>query len=229
LVVSLSAALALLLSIALLELGLTHMAWRYLLCLAFGYLSFLVLLRLVAPGLSDDLDPGLDFIPASSGGGGDAPEGFSGEGGDFGGGGASASWGPESGAGELPSSPDTDISISSVDSDISIPSEVGGVDLEERPIIIKKIAVLVGVLLAGGYIFTIAPLLVAEVVLDVAIAAGADRAASRLSPQHWVVGAIRHTWLLFVGLAVVVAAIGFALEFLAPGAHTIGAALARMS
>jgi len=219
LIVAFAALASLILSILLVELGVTHMGVRYLICLAFGYLVFLALLRLLASRHATDLDPGLDF-PGSGGSGGSAPDAFSGGGGGFAGGGASGTWGPagvDPAASPAPSVSSVADSVSGLDLDL---------DLDEGWVVAVPLVILAGAVLASGYVIVIAPVLVAEVALDVAIAAGAYRAAARLSPQHWAVGAVRRTWLAALGLAVLVGGVGFVLQSLAPDAHTIGAALA---
>ena len=217
LIVALAALSSLILSIVLLVLGLTHMGIRYLFCVAFGYLVFLALLRLLASRHASDLDPGID-LPDPVGTGGDPPDPFSGGGGEFGGGGASRSWSPHT----------IDTASGSASSPDPVADSISGLDLDEGWVVALPLLFLAGAVLAGGYVVIIAPVLVAEVALDVAIAAGAYRAAARLSPQHWTVGAVRRTWIAALGLAVLVGGMGFLLQSLAPAAHTIGTALAAL-
>jgi hypothetical protein len=172
LIVALAALVSLILSIVLLASGLSHMGVRYLICLAFGYLVFLVLLRLLASRHSTDLDPGID-LPGSGGSGASSPDSLSGGGGEFGGGGASGTWGPDA------------VDSTSARGTSSAADSVSGLDLDDGWVIALPLVLLAGAMLASGYVIMIAPVLVAEVALDVAIAAGAYRAAARLSPQHW--------------------------------------------
>ena len=215
LIVGFAATLSFILSVVLVEVGLDHMGVRYLVCLGFGYGVFLGLLRFVASRHSVDIDPGLD-IPISKGFEDRLPDSVAGEGGDFGGGGASGSWSsdaidPSATAGSGSAHAMTDVT--------------GAFDLDDGWAFLIPVLMLVSGVLAGGYVVAIAPVLVAEVALDLAVAAGAYRAASRLAPQHWCVGAIRRTWLVAACLGALVGGLGFLLQTLAPNAHTIGAAL----
>jgi hypothetical protein len=217
LIVALAALVSLILSIVLVEFGLTDMGVRYLICLVFGYLVFLALLRLLASRHFADLDPGID-LSGSGRSGGSSPDSFSGGGGEFGGGGASSTWGPTA----------VDPTASSAQGSDAVADSVSGLDLDEGWVVAIPLVILAGAALASGYVVMIAPVLVAEVALDVAIAAGAYRAAATLDPQHWTFGAVRRTWLAVLGLAILVGGFGFGLQALAPDAHTIGAAIASL-
>ena len=207
----------LVLSFLFLSLGVTHMGLRYLVCLALSYLLFLALVRLWASRHSLDEDPGLDLLdlPSPSAGGSD---GIGGGGGQFSGGGASGSWDSDvnsAGSPVIPSSSDGS----------SISDAAGSLDLDEGWILALPIVLVVGAVLAAGYIISVAPILLAEVALDVAIAAGAYRRATRVAPQYWALGAFRRTWVVALILAILVGAVGSALAQAAPSAHTVGEAL----
>lgn len=167
LIVALAALVSLILSILLVELGLTHMGVRYLICLAFGYLVFLALLRLLASRHATDLDPAID-LPGSGGSGDSSPDSFTGGGGGFGGGGASGTWDPEA----------LDPVASSASSASSVADSASGFDLDEGWLVAVPLVILAGGLLASGYVVLMAPVLMAEVALDVAIAADAYRATA---------------------------------------------------
>ena len=214
---------ALILSIVLLNFGLLHMGIRYLLCFVFAYVLFLLLVRLWASRRDlSDLDPGLEVpLPDSS----SAPaEAAAGGGGRFGGGGASGSWAEEQGPAPVSRG---GLDLGSPSHGPDLPSaEVP--DLDEAFVLVVPILILAGAVGAAGYIVAGAPILLAEVVLDVAIAAGAYRRMRRLQPRHWAVGAFRRTWKPALGAAVVIGTLGFWLQVSAPDSHTIGAALSEI-
>ena len=213
LIVAASALVGILASLLLLHLGLFHMGIRYLVCFALAYLVFLALLRLWAARGMSDLDPGID-APDLRGGG---PGPFRGRDGDFGGGGASGSWG--SGA----EAPD----VGTV-SDPATPGVADALDLDEGWAFLLPLAIVLGGLLAAGYVISIAPILLAEVLLDVVVAAGVFRGARNFDPQYWVVGALRRTWVAALALAVLLGGLGWLLQLAAPHAHTIGAVLSEL-
>jgi hypothetical protein len=185
----LSGLASLIASIAFLRLGMTHMGVRYFCCVAIGYLTFLGLLRLWASREAGLFDLA-DLNPTGSTGSGLGPSGFEsveGGGGGFSGGGASSSWDSDALTSDAVDMPERLGSSSSVD--VS-----GGLDLDEGWILALPLALLVGIGFAAGYVVSIAPILFAEVVLDVAIAAGAYRRIAKLDPQHWMIGPLRKTW-----------------------------------
>lgn len=213
LAIALAAVSSLILSIVLLRWGLTHMGVRYFLCAAFGYGVFLVFLRFLVSRQFHELDPGLDLLSPRDFA--DRPPLPSGGGGEFGGAGASGNW--SDGSALTSSSTPTD-------SD-AIGGGIPDVDLDEGWVIAIPLIILGSGVLAVGYIVVIAPVLVAEIVLDLAIAAGAYRGVIRSHRRPWPGGAFRRTRLAALGLVVFVAIGGSALQAAAPAAHTIGAAI----
>jgi hypothetical protein len=81
---------------------------------------------------------------------------------------------------------------------------------------------LTSVVVAAGFLVYAAPILFAEVILDAAIVGGLMRRLRGVEPQSWAVGAIRRTWLVAVGLAVVLAVLGWAMATVVPGARSLG-------
>ena len=76
-------------------------------------------------------------------------------------------------------------------------------------------------------LLAIAPLLLAEVLVDGALAYALFRHLRGQDPQHWLASTWRPPWLPFLATAVVLAALGAGLAWHTPGATSIGHALAR--
>lgn len=74
-----------------------------------------------------------------------------------------------------------------------------------------------------------APALVAEVFLDAFLVTVLYRRLRIAEKEHWLGTAIRKTWGLALVTAGALALIGWILEQLAPGAHSIGRAIERLS
>ncbi|MEZ4215261.1 MAG: hypothetical protein R3E88_02200 [Myxococcota bacterium] len=125
-----------------------------------------------------------------------------------------------------PSPPRVNVDAADVATGLEPADAAGGLD--EAWILVLPAALVVGAICAAGYVLSIAPVLLGEVALDVAIAAGAFRRATRIEPAHWMVGAARRTAAPALALGVALAVVGSALEAVSPGAHTIGRALAAL-
>jgi len=68
----------------------------------------------------------------------------------------------------------------------------------------------------------VAPVLLAELILDVAIVSGLARRFERIPPERWYYGALRITFMPFLGVLITVALAGFLAGLFAPGADSIG-------
>lgn len=215
LILSLTALAGFLTSFLLLRLDVTLMWVRYSVAILVAYGVFLVLLALWLwlQRRSLDIDlPGLDFFP-----GGSSEQGESltfGGGGDFGGAGGGGSW--HAGASSpLSASPTSGGSSSHSISALDL-------DLDEGCLIILAIVALVGGIIASLYIVYIAPVLLAEILVDGALVAGLYKRVKPIEQRHWLRAALRRTLLpallamLFFSLA------GFALQKAVPEARTIG-------
>jgi hypothetical protein len=173
LVVALTAAVGFLTSFALLHTGVDSMWVRYLVAVVIAYAAFLFLLWCWLRLRSSDLSAGLDIpSPSTSGGSGPLPkETWEPGGGQFGGGGASGSFEESTEVARFTA--DTGPSLSSKSSGIS--DALGGFDLEELAVVLLAITAVVGASLAAVWIVWAAPALLAELMLDAALAAGLYR------------------------------------------------------
>ena len=87
------------------------------------------------------------------------------------------------------------------------------------------------VICAAGAVFAMfsvvyaAPLLLAEVALDAALVGGVYRRLRREDARHWLGSAFRRTWLPALAISLLMMAAGFALQWAAPEARSIGGAM----
>lgn len=187
---------------------------RYPLAILAAYGVFLLLLRLWlayqrSPG---DFDLGVDINIPSNGspGGGSSPGGdFSfGGGGDAGGGGAGGSW-------------DDGVSSSSSDSGDSLPDGGFDFDVGELGLILLAAAALLGGLLAAVYVVYIAPVLLAEILVDGLLLSGLYRRIGNVPRKHWLQTVIRKTLVPALVCMVFFGVAGGTLQKLAPEAGSI--------
>jgi len=88
--------------------------------------------------------------------------------------------------------------------------------------VLAVLAVLGSGLVAVAYVVWTAPVLLAEVLLDVVLVAGLYRSLRSLEPQSWLRTAVRRTWKSAVVVAVLMAAFGFVVQTLLPQVDSIG-------
>lgn len=194
-------------SASLLSWGWTSMPWRYGASTLVAYATFLLLVRLAIAMRRADGDSRIDVdLPDVSGAwsGRDGPTSLF-QGGESGGAGAGASWGD-----------------GAADSAASAASDGGlDFDLEALPVVI-----VVGVAIAGltavGYVLYTAPVMMAEVALDVALVSALARRLPRTAARHWMRSAVRRTWMPAVAVLISLVLLGAAFGRLAPGATSVG-------
>jgi hypothetical protein len=226
LILALAAVGAFLTSASLVALGTTSMGLRYALAVVGGYLFFLSFVRVWIAYQTRNWSFGrhkpeerrkardtstLELPDLSAVGelGGSAARGFSGGGGSFGGAGASGSF--------------SDGAVSEGSSSSALDA-VGGGDGEGVAILIAVVALLGG-LFALGFVVYSSPILLAEVLLDVAVVGALYRKNQRHERAHWAAGVLGRTYKPALVLAVFAAIFGFAMQSLAPEQHTLGAVL----
>ena len=207
-------------SYGLLQAGVTTMWLRYPLALCAAYLVFFVLLWLWLRTKFEDYSdvftpPSGSFSPSGDDHWVGTAKLTSGQGGDFSGGGASASF-DSSTPFNASSAPLSDTPSSLGDSF----SAVGEADEAAIPLLV--ILVVVGLALSSLYIVYSAPVLFAELLLDGALSATLYRRLKGLERTHWVETALRRTALPFLLTAVFLTLSGWALASYAPNAKSIG-------
>lgn len=220
LILSTAAVGAFLTSASLVALGLDSMAARYALAVGGGYFFFLAFVRLWIAyqtrnwsfGQRTERQQALDLASV------DLPDlsafasadaGFSGGGGAFGGAGASGGF---------------DGGVTTGGSSSSALDAVSGGDGEGIAIVIAVLALLGG-LIALGFVVYSSPILLAEVLLDVAVVGALYRKNQRHERGHWAAGVLRRTYKPALVLTIFAAIFGAAIQSLAPEEHTLGAVL----
>jgi hypothetical protein len=234
---ALTGAAGFLVSTVLLHLGVTQMSVRYPLAVLLAYCVFLLLLRLwlalrrkaesdsdtlsdIGDGLPHVFDPGV-FA------GGDATAATFGGGADFGGAGAGGSWSGDV-SGSMPGGVPGGVSGHNLSGGASVFDYVPDVpdvdlDLDEGCFwIIIPVAAIVGVVIAMFYVVYIAPVFLAEILVDALLLAGLYKRLKGVEPRHWLRSAVRRTLLpALIATALFIAA-GYLMERVAPEARSIG-------
>ena len=224
LIVALTGASGLLSSFLMLRGGLDTMALRYPLAVVVSYGMFLLLLWAWLRTTSREWIDVPDIALPTGGFGGpggaiDVPAPFGGAGGDFGGGGASGSF---DGVAEVDDAFSKPLS-SAGDAAAKV---ADGLDLDEGglPVIAVILIVSLAMVLAAAafYVIYVAPVLLAEVVVDGALTYALHRRVRVDESRNWLVAACRRTLVPFVATAILVAIVGSAMSFYAPGARSVG-------
>ena len=202
-------------SFSFLQLGLETMWLRYLIAIGVAYIVFLGLLwlwlRTKAEDYIDIPDPG-SFV--TSGESHSYSTYYDGEGGSFGGGGASASF-DDVGVADS-------ISIDDGAAD-TVGDVVGGAaSADELAIPLLLLIGFLALLLSSLWIVYAAPVLLAELLVDGVLIAGLYRHVRKQNAQHWVETALRRTAWPFLITAVVIAISGYGLQSYVPEAKSIG-------
>lgn len=192
--------------------GIDAMLLRYPMAVLLAYGVFLLLMWIWIRWRWDNV---LDGLSPDAGGGGASPRGnavespWSGAGGRSGGGGASASWNESvpaggSDAGELPLT--------------GLAEDEAGLPLLA---ILGLVALVATVLLASVWVVWSAPVLMAELLVDVAVAGGLYRRMQGMQEQGWWRVCVTHTIWPLLGLLLFFAMLGWLAQELAPGASNL--------
>jgi hypothetical protein len=198
--------------------GLRAMSWRYLLACSIAYLVFLLLLwlwlRTKAEDYADIPDVG-NALPTPGESSGESVC-YAGKHGEFGGGGASASFDDASGS-MVPEAAASD----------GVVGEVlgGAAAAEELAIPLFVLMLLAGLVLSSLYVVYSAPVLFAELLLDGMLAAGLYRRLRGIEGRHWLETALRKTFWPFMLTSLLCLIAGWLLGLYAPDADSIGAVL----
>lgn len=211
-----------LVSFVLLRLGVAAMWLRYPVAILFAYGVFLILLRvwlsLSRPrdwDVLDMVDTTLEVVSDSNEAGGSDFGGSA----DFGGGGAGGSWGE--GVSTITS---TESSVSTLTSTKSSGSTGFSfdLDLEDAWLIVIAVVALIGGLIATFYVVYIAPVLLAEILLDGVLMAGLYKRVKSIEHRHWLRGALRRTALPAIIIAAFFTIGAYAMQTAVPEARSIG-------
>lgn len=197
--------------------GLLEMWLRYLASFGVAYLMFLFLLWLWLRTTAEDYADFPDISGSPSSDTGDTGTLYSGRGGDFGGGGTTASFdGPPAGITEV------------ADGGSSVGDALGSVADADEFAIPLLVLVLAGALICSSmFMVYSAPALFAELLVDGVLSASLYRKLRGLETRHWFETALRRTIWPFVLTAVLVSATGWLMALYAPEAHSIADVVAH--
>ena len=206
-----------LVSFILLRLGVSAMWLRYPFAILVAYGVFLILLRvwlsLSRPREWDVFEVVEDTVEVVSESAEDS--GFGG-GADFSGGGAGGSWG------------ETVSTVTTSRSSVSTftPAKSSGfsfdLDLDDGIWVLIVIVVLLAAAIAALYVVYIAPVLLAEILLDGVLLAALYKNVKTIEHRHWLRSAVRRTALPAAFIVVFFMIAGFAMQRVAPEARSIG-------
>ena len=221
LMVALATCAAFLSSVLLLGAGMQSMALRYGAAALIGYLTFVLLIRgwVLWKRRQLSLEPDVKLvdvlsnvdvpIPRSSGGGAEPPM-FSG--GRSGGGGSSVSYGSAASPGR---------------------TSGGGISLDLDADDLVWLLIALAAAFAGAaaiaYVIYLAPVLLAEAIVDVLIAGGIYRRLRRHDSEYWTWHVLKRTAVPAAVVIVSAVVAGYALQRIAPEARSIGAVWASLS
>jgi hypothetical protein len=203
-------------SYLLLRLGMSSMSLRYPLSIVAAYCVFLLSLRVwlhlqrhSALELIPDIDPFDVDIGSDGGSFGGEQFGFGG-GAEFAGGGAGGSVGDS-----------VSTASSSTGSGRSLLDGLD-LDLDEGWWIVLAIVAILGGIIATLYVIYIAPVLLAEILVDGVLLAGLYKRMKRVEQRHWLRSALRRTVIPALVVMIFLTVAGYALQRAVPGAHSVG-------
>jgi hypothetical protein len=198
-------------SFVLLSQGVLRMWLRYPIAIIVAYCVFLGLLALWVwlqrrtGDVDQDLDQDLDFpdeLPSRHEHNFDAGD-------DYGGDEGVGSW-------------DANLSSSSDATSDGITSAAGIFDLEEGLLIVLALAAVLGGVIASFYVIYIAPVLLAEILVDGVLVVSLYKRVKRIQHTHWLRAAVQRTVLPALLVAAFFTVAGYLLQQAIPEAHTMG-------
>lgn len=220
---ALTAAVGFLASVVLLHAGVGSLGLRYPMATAIAYAAFLFFLWYWLRVRRDDVLDVLDFPSPGSLGGSSSSAATPWEpgGGRFGGGGASGSF--ADGAQHAHLSAEGDASSAAGSTGLADAAEA--FDLEDLTFVLLAIAALTAAAWATLWIVWAAPTLLAELMLDAALATGLYRRLRGVEGDHWLRTAVRRTVWPFIVVALSFSLAGGGMQIYAPEAKSIGQVL----
>lgn len=224
---AITASFAFLFSAVMLRVGVTSMAVRYPVAVVVGYGVFLLLLRIWVWLQSDEPIGSIDvpadvLIPNIDLPGGAVADRFSfGGGGDFAGAGAGGSFSDVDAPSPAP--------VMFAAGSSGTPGSGGGpslgsidVDLDDGWALVIVALVLLVVLGALVYVVYIAPVLMAELIIDAAIVTSLYKPTKNIERRYWLLTALRKTAIPAVIVAALFGTAGFVMQSAEPTAKTVG-------
>lgn len=213
--------LGLLTNFLMMKLEITHPGIRYPLAVLFSYLWFLFFIRIYIRNIlmtsSESSLPDLLDLPLNLQGGSNVPSplssSWSGNGGQFSGGGASGSWGMSDSSSQAATSLLKD---SAGDSLSELVSDEGGV------VILIVGAILFAVVFgSGAYLIWHSPEILSECLVQVILVSGMRKRMKSFSESEWASHIFKKTIFPFIAVFILSLILGFLLREICPGANNI--------
>jgi hypothetical protein len=104
--------------------------------------------------------------------------------------------------------------------------QIGDIGEGASALVILVLIAAITTLIVSVYLVVTSPMLLAELLVDGALLGAMSRAVSADHPRRWSRAVVRRTWIAALVTAVVFGLVGFGIERIAPGAHTLAAAWA---
>jgi hypothetical protein len=101
-------------------------------------------------------------------------------------------------------------------------------DFDEGCLPVLLVAALIGVLALLVITVLAAPALAAEVFIDAFVVSVLYRQLRKAAQENWLGTAVKKTWIRALGVGLLLSLIGWVLEILAPGSHSIGPAIQKL-
>jgi len=215
LIVSLTGAIGFISSFLLLDAGMTTLWCRYAIAMGVAYLGFMGMLWVWLHSKSEDYSDFPDF-PLPSVNHEPVAAIIEGQGGAFGGGGASGSFEPAA----VESTP-----LASSNSGLSDLSIGDVAEAEELAIPIIVIILVTALLTLSVWIIYSAPVLFSELLVDGVLSITLYKHLRKSESGHWLETAVKHTYKPFLITLLIVVGMGWGLHAYTPDAHTLGEAI----
>lgn len=210
--------------------GLQHMVIRFIIVLSFSYLSFFLLMKIWLHYLTtpyrknrhdESLIDAVDLITSapdfSSTG---SVKIFSGQGGEFGGAGASGAFESINSVSEIP------VSESVVETTAETTGEAISGFADESGIFLIPLVLLLLVIFGGGiYLIYEAPVIISEAAFELVLATSLIKKAKKIDSPDWFGSVFRTTWPAFALTSVITIIAGWALMSYCPQATKITEAI----
>ena len=104
---------------------------------------------------------------------------------------------------------------------LSKTAAAASIDLEEHWLVVLALFVLFSGAVLAFYVIYIAPALLAEIFVDGVLVAGLYRRLRGYDTQHWLIAAVKRTWLAVSGMAALLAIAGLLTQRFVPEARSI--------
>ncbi len=116
----------------------------------------------------------------------------------------------------------TNLDATGMSGDGAVDHALGVFDLDEVIFVVIAVVALLSGIVVCLYVVWTGPALLAEVLVDGLVMSGIYRRMKVTDQSDWVSGTLRRTWIPAILVAISFAVAGFAMQKIAPNAHSIG-------